>query len=75
MIAWKYLICIMTGIPDNEAPSTLPTSAIVKVEMLQEIFQEQKLEEEKSAAIDNDGSCRPENELEQTAKVVEVREF
>ena len=63
----------MTGITDDKALSTLPTSAIIKGERVEEIVQEQTLKKEKSAAIDNDGSCRPENELEQGPKVVEVR--
>ena len=64
----------MTGVPDDEALSTLPISAIVKGETVDEVFQDQTLKEEESTAIDNEKSCKPENELEQTAKVVEVRQ-
>lgn len=63
----------MTGVPDNGTPSTLPTSAIAKGETVDEIFQKQTLKEEESATIENE-SCRPENELEQAAKAVEVRQ-
>ena len=66
----------MTGTPEDEAPLTLPmpTAATVKGEMDEEIFQEQTLNDEESAAKDIDGSGRTENELEQTAKVYEVRQ-
>ena len=70
MDAWKYLISIMTGVADKETLSTLSTSAIVKgeSEMVEEIFPEATL-------IDHKGSSRPENKIEQTAKVVQVRQL
>jgi len=71
MIAKKYLTCLITGVPEDEVQTTLPTSTIVKGETVEGIVQEQTLEEEKSAAIDNN-SGRPENKLEGMANVVEV---
>lgn len=69
----------MAGIPEDENHSTLPTSAIVKGENIEEFIKEQTLKEEESAGIDekieefiNNNCFRPENELEQTTKVVEV---
>ena len=66
-------MCIMTGVPDDEALSKLAKSEIVKCEKVDEIFQEQTFTEEKLATIDNLWRSRPENVLEQTVKVVEVR--
>ncbi|XP_061358797.1 uncharacterized protein LOC133302989 [Gastrolobium bilobum] len=57
---------------EDEVQSTLPTSTIVKGEKIEEIFQEQTLEEEESAAVDNNDSCRPENELDHLANVFEA---
>ena len=65
-------MCIMTGVPDD-ALSKLAKSEIVKCEKVDEIFQEQTFTEEKLATIDNLWRSRPENVLEQTVKVVEVR--
>ena len=64
----------MTGVPDDEAPSRLPTSAMVKGEMVDENFQEQTFNKEDSAVVDTDRSCRQENELDEMAKAVEVRQ-
>ena len=74
VIVWKYLIRIMTGVPDDETQSTLTKSTTVKGEKVDEIFQEQTLKEEESAAMDNSESCKPENELTQTATFLEVRQ-
>ncbi|KAL2965535.1 hypothetical protein AAZX31_16G066700 [Glycine max] len=59
------------SVPEDEVQTTLPTSTIVKGETVEGIVQEQTLEEEKSAAIDNN-SGRPENKLEGMANVVET---
>ncbi|XP_061358798.1 uncharacterized protein LOC133302990, partial [Gastrolobium bilobum] len=61
------------SVPNDEDRSTLPTSAIVKGETVEEILQQQTLQEEESAAIGIDKSCRPGNELEEKNKAVEVR--
>ena len=47
MIAKKYLTCLITGVPEDEVQTTLPTSTIVKGETVEGIVQEQTLEEEK----------------------------
>lgn len=63
---------MMTGF-DDEAPSILPTSSIVKGKVVEETLHLQTLKGEEPVATDNDGSCKPENDLEQMATVVEVR--
>lgn len=61
----------MIGVSDDEAPSILPTSAIVQYEMARQSFQEQTFKEEESTTIDNKSS-RPENELQYTTQILEV---
>lgn len=61
----------MIGLQDDEAPSTLPISAIVQSEVSGPSFQEQTLREEESTVIDNK-SRRPEYELQPTNQILEV---
>lgn len=61
----------MIGAQDDEAPSTLPISAIVQSEVSGQSFQEQTLREEESTVIDNKRS-RPEYELQPTNQILEV---
>ncbi|KAK7339569.1 hypothetical protein VNO77_20246 [Canavalia gladiata] len=58
----------MTGLPENELQSTLPTSAIIQHDDKQ-ILQQQTIQDDKSIVIDSDKSCRQESELEKISNV------
>ncbi|XP_052729498.1 uncharacterized protein LOC128195557 isoform X3 [Vigna angularis] len=61
------------GEHEDEHMSTIPELAINPTEMAVKISEEETYkEEEELTAIDNDQSCMPENELEQTSKALEV---
>lgn len=64
----------MTGVTYDEAPSTLPTSAMGKDETVDKILQKQTCLKEEPAAIDKDGSSGLEDEFKEMAKFVEVRQ-
>ncbi|KAK7260687.1 hypothetical protein RIF29_26941 [Crotalaria pallida] len=69
-----YLICTMTGVPEQEAPSVMPRQTIVEGGTVEKTIQEQTSEKADSMLIDEAKSCIQENEHEQATKVVEVRE-
>ncbi|XP_027352145.1 pericentrin-like [Abrus precatorius] len=56
---------------EDEATSALPKLEINQGEMAGKIFEKETNEEEESTVIDNDQSCRPQNELEQMTKALE----
>ncbi|KAF1885675.1 hypothetical protein Lal_00039523 [Lupinus albus] len=60
------------SVPEQEAPSTVPTFAIVEDGTIEKTIQEKTHKEEESTMIDDDKSCTPENEHEQAAKVLEA---
>ncbi|XP_047149796.1 uncharacterized protein LOC124821895 [Vigna umbellata] len=61
------------GEHEDEHMSTIPELAINPTEMAVKISEEETYKEEEAlTAIDNDQSCMPENELEQTSKALEV---
>jgi len=64
----------MTGEHEHEHMSTIPELAINPTEVAVKICEEETYKEEEGlTATDNDQSCRPENELDETSKALEVR--
>lgn len=63
-----------TGELEDKSASTSSELAINQGEINEKSFEKEAYKEEESPAIDNDQSCRPQNELEQTSKTLEVRQ-
>ncbi|XP_019457938.1 PREDICTED: uncharacterized protein LOC109358260 [Lupinus angustifolius] len=59
------------SVPEQEAPSTVLTLAIVEDGTIEKTIQEKTYKEEESTTIDEDKSYTPENEHEQAAKILE----
>ncbi|XP_020236707.1 uncharacterized protein LOC109816216 isoform X4 [Cajanus cajan] len=57
---------------EDESTSTFPEAAIKQGEMAEKSSERDTHEEEESTAIDNDQSCRPQSELEQTSTDLEA---
>ncbi|OIW03023.1 hypothetical protein TanjilG_13660 [Lupinus angustifolius] len=68
----EYLICTMTGVPEQEAQSTVSPLAIDEGGTIEKVNQEQTHEEEESTPVDEDKSCARENENEQATEVLEA---
>ena len=65
----------MTGVPEDKALSTLPSTATVGVEIVEESIQEEIHKGEESAVTDTNEikeGLRPENDFEENKKVLEV---
>ncbi|KAK7339568.1 hypothetical protein VNO77_20245 [Canavalia gladiata] len=65
----------MTGLPEDEIPSTMPTFAIAQGDIqgdTKQILQQQTIHEDGSAANDTDKFCKQENEAERMSNVLEA---
>lgn len=65
-------ICMMTGVHDDKATSTVPTIALVQVETVAKSIHEEIHEGIGSAVKDTNEKQGPDNDYEENTKVLQV---
>ena len=66
------ILFLLTGLPEDKAVSTLPTTASLGVETVEESIHEEIHKEAESAVAETKVGQRSENDFEEEKKVPEV---